>query len=275
MNFTNKTILKTLAAVAVATTVASCSDKTPAAPDDSIVLTKIGASKRYILEETAKVFDADQDILFRDSVAMIMPEKIYGKEARSLRDSILNAAFDTVAPLDDAIAAYFRNSVSEVGYSYIDAPDSLPGNDVDGMAFVEGNIFNLSPRLLTYCITSYVYFPGAAHGLTNTSYVSYLIEDEKVVTLSDIFTPEGLEALPAIINSRAKKLEGAIGPTDKITALPAQGDFYISLDGSITFVYQPYEVASYAQGAIQISFFPTELTEYLTEEGLQYFQLNS
>ena len=42
-------------------------------------------------------------------------------------------------------------------------------------------------------------------------------------------------------------MEASIGSTD-ITEIPCGGNFYLTPDGEIVFSYQPYEVASYAQG---------------------------
>ena len=75
-----------------------------------------------------------------------------------------------------------------------------------------------------------------------------------------------------MLRQRATQLAPAIGPTD-IQSLPSMGNFYISLDDALVFVYQPYEVASYAQGSIAISFYPYQLTELLTPLGLKIFHL--
>lgn len=263
-----------LAGTAACVCILSSCGPTEEAPDNTMVFSRFTDSARYKLEDTAKTFNTDEDILCRDSVDMLLPEKVYGHDTQALRDTIMLTAFDTIASPEQASRHFFDSAVSELGYSYHEVGDTIPGGESDGMVLIQGNVLNLSPRLLTYSVSRYVYYPGAAHGLTTTEYITYVLDQEKVLTLNDLFTPEGLEKLPTIINSRAKQLEPSIGPTDKITSLPSQGNFYISLNDVITFVYQPYEVASYAQGAIQISFYPTELTEYLSQSGLSYFQLN-
>lgn len=254
--------------------IASCSNESKPSAHNTIEFTEITSSVRYKLDETAKLFNTDEDIMFRDSVDILFPDKLLGKPTDALRDSILVNAFDTIASPDEAIKAFFHNGVNELGYSFSVAPDSIPGNDIDGLGILNGYVFNMNSRILTYCISRYTYYPGAAHGITNTSYITYLLKEGRVLTLRQLFTPEGLQALPAIIDARAKQLKAAIGPTDKITSLPSNDNYYINVNDAITFVYQPYEVASYAQGSIQISFYPTELTEYLSPEALEYFQLN-
>ena len=93
----------------------------------------------------------------------------------------------------------------------------------------------------------------------------HLEKRKKIQTLKD---------LPALIARRAIEQEATFGPT-KISSLPANDNFYISADGEIVFAYQPYEIASYAQGFINVPFFPYELAEHMTPAGLAIFGLDS
>ena len=116
--------------------------------------------------------------------------------------------------------------------------------------------------------------PRAAHGMSTRNYINYLISDNMIVALSDIFSDSGLKDLPALIARRAIEQEATFGPTE-ISSLPANDNFYISADGEIVFAYQPYEIASYAQGFINVPFFPYELAEHMTPAGLAIFGLDS
>lgn len=262
------------AALLLALGAATSCTKTEKGPDNTIEFKTISKSVSYQLEGTAKAFMSDYDIQYQDSATVILPVKIYGNDIKPLQDSIMAVAFDTVTPsIEQAIDSMFVKAVADVGYSYKVAPDSLPHNDVDGSTIIEGEVYSLSAEMLTYRVTNYTYFPAAAHGLTITNYITYLLGEGKVINLGDLFTADGLAKLPQLIAQRAKQLEPAIGPTD-IESLPSSGNFYIGLDDTITFVYQPYEVASYAQGTIAISFYPYQLTELMTPEGLKIFHLN-
>ena len=248
-------------------------NKTVENADDTIEFKTLTSSKVYRLEGTAKVFMSDSDICFQDSANLVFPTKIRGRDITALQDSIVRLAFDTVGAVNPAMDAYFAKTVAEQGYPYKEVPDSTPRTDYDGSTIIDGEVYSMSAEMLTYRISNYSYMPGAAHGLTIQNYLTYSIRMGKMVSLADLFTPEGLAKLPDMLRTRAKQLEAAIGPTD-ITALPSGNNFFISLDGSIVFVYQPYEVASYAQGAIAISFYPYQLTELLSDEGMKLFHLN-
>lgn len=261
-------------ALALGLGVATSCSKSEKATDNTIEFKTISKTVNYQLEGTAKAYQSDNDIQYQDSATVILPVKIYGHDIKPLQDTIMSVAFDTIAPtFDEAINSLFVKAVADVGYEYKVAPDSLPRNDIDGSTIIEGEVYSISLDMLTYRITSYTYFPAAAHGLTLTNYVTYDLRKGQVINLQDLFTPAGLKQLPGLIAQRAKELEPAIGPTD-IMALPSQGNFFIGLDDTITFVYQPYEVASYAQGLIAISFYPYQLTELMTPLGLEIFHLN-
>lgn len=271
MTINNKHVLKTFVAAMAVAAFCSCSKKEPAV-DNTIEFETLSMHEIYRLENTAKVFMSENDVCYEDSAIMFLPVKIYGQDITALRDTIIKAAFDTIAAPEEAMKSYFSKVANDLGYNAVIAPDSVPRTDADGMSLIEGEIFSMSPEILTYRVSNYQYFPAAAHGLTTTQYINYNIPEGKILTLSNLFTPEGLEKLPAMLQKRARQLVPAIGPTS-IDALPTMGNFYISLDEAIVFVYQPYEVASYAQGAIAISFYPYQLTELLTPEGQKVFHL--
>lgn len=257
--------------------IASCQkDNVATEPSDTISFMTISGQKIFSLEDTAQAFDRDCDISISDSAVILMPEVLYGFDVKPLRDTIMSLAFDTICSNPaQAMTEYFTAAANELGYTAVEMPiDSVCDDvDIDGYFVVKGYISNLTDRMLTYRIDRQNYYPGAAHGMQNVRYVTYDLLKGGILTLSDIFTHDGIERLPSLISRRAAKLVAQLGPTD-ITSLPVQGDFYISIDDQIVFVYQPYEVASYAQGIIQVPFYPYELSEYLTPEALAFFDLD-
>lgn len=265
-------IVPVVAAAAIVSSVMSCNRREN---NDSISFEILNASAAFRLENSAKDFGMDSDLVIVDSVSMVMPEIIFGQDAGVLKDSIMSAAFDTVCEkTSDAIDRFYSNSLEDFGYSATRRhATGLTFEYADGISLVTGNVLSLTPSMLTYLVTNYVYYPRAAHGMTQTRYITYYISDARILSLSDLFTPEGLEKLPAMIAARAAKLRSQLGPTD-IKALPSTGNFYIDVNGSVVFVYQPYEVASYAQGEITVPFYAYQLSDLMTPEGLKIFGLS-
>ena len=234
----------------------------------------ISAGKTYRLKGSAKALDHRDDLIFVDSVSLLMPSLVENKDVRYIQDAILKAAFDSTA-VDHAslIEDYFEKNAREIGFEAVPSDSSLNYIQADGYEMIRGYVINLTPGLMVYCVSNYNMMPIAAHGMQTRSYINYSIDTNKVISLSDLFTPEGLSALPSLIAKRAEDNVAVNGPTE-ITALPANGNFYLSPAGEIVFAYQPYEVASYAQGFINIAFYPYELINYLTPSAVSYFGLS-
>lgn len=232
---------------------------------DSISFEHLKSHATYRLVGSAADYESASDLSFDCSADLLMPTSVLNHDVTPLQDSILSAAFDTTATSpNDLIAASFKRIATEVGYAVADT--AVADSSYDGLYTVEGMVESLSPTVLSYAVTVSNYMPRAAHGMYWTKYVNYDIAGGKVFTLKDIFTSEGLEKLPATLKQTAATMRGYIGQTD-LTALPADNNFCINSDGEIVFVYQPYEIASYAQGIISIPVAAYILSDYFTPYG--------
>jgi hypothetical protein len=250
----------------------SCTEKATT-EDNTISFETITGSGAFTLVGSGEELEAAADMTYGDSVSLVMPVSIYGKDITALRDSILANAFDSIG--EDTrvvIERSIRRSAEENGYPVKEDTRKLPIFERDGYSVTIGSVIALNSDYLTYCVSSNVYTPGAAHGITTSKYLTYSITDSKILTLSDVFTAEGLKDLPAEIQKQAEENISVIGPTE-IEALPIGENFYISASGEIVFVYQPYEVASFAQGEIKVSFYPYELAEFLSKTAIERFGL--
>ena len=238
------------------------------ADDSDMSFRRLSAKQYYTLANTAKDYDSDKDLLLEAGCDLLMPESVYGKDISALRDSITRVAFDTVcATPAKSMEAFMAGSAGLLGFDG-SAKATSAGKDVtaDGNVMVTGSVLNLDAGMMSYLVGKYYYAPRAAHGMSVSLYVNYDAEGNKVFTVADLFTPEGLAKLPELIKKEAASLLPLTGPTE-VTALPAGGNFYISQRKEIVFAYQPYEIASYAQGQIDIPMEPYVLSEYLTPYG--------
>lgn len=266
--------LITIAGTATLLTLVSCTGKSSQDDSRSIAFTNLTQSATYTLEGSAADYGRDRDITVFDSVSLMLPVTIHDHDISSLRDTIMKIAFDTTGTdHKEIIADYFAKSMAQSGYRFKEIEtDSADMSQADGYDIISGSILNLSSDLLVYCINDNSYIPGAAHGMSTRQYVNYRVDTGKMLSLSDIFTPSGLKALPSLIEKQAKAMTAVLGPTE-INDLPSGGNFYISDYGDIVFVYQPYEVASYAQGFISVPFYPYELVDHMTAEAIGFFNL--
>lgn len=262
--------------VATAATVGSCS-RSEQNSKDEMLFSYIEAESSFRLEKSAADYGEEHDLSFGCKADLIMPQVLRGHDAAALRDSILSITFGSNSGNPDTIITNHMRRVAEsLGYALSDTviPDSVIAaspnflSRYDGCYSASGNVEMMTGRILSYAITTSGYIPHAAHGMYEVSYLNYDIDSARIITLEKIFTPEGIDALPAVIRDAAVEMTPTIGRTD-ITELPSRGNFYISADNDIVFAYQPYEVASYAQGEIQIPLPAYVLSNYLTEYGTQ------
>lgn len=271
MKTTNASLLVILAAVIAVVACNKTADKYVA---DSIAFNRVEMQKSYRLVGSAADYEREADISFGCQVDLLMPTALYGKPIAAVQDSILMVAFgSTGANHMDLINNALAEQAKELQYEVTDTVinDSVAANQpflcsFDAFTSVKGSVEALTSRVMSYAVTSSQYLPGAAHGMYGTRYINYDLENGVVLSLKSLFTNEGLAQLPEIIRNTAVTMEAQIGKTD-ITALPANDNFYISTDGNIVFAYQPYEVASYAQGEILIPVPGYLLSSYLTIEG--------
>lgn len=242
--------------------------------NNSIEFTDIQIAKAYRLVGSDSVYQRGADLIFYDSVAMLMPEKIHNHDITVLRDAIMKNTFDSTSTDHmGLINDYFEKSLKQTGFNAESVGSGVCDfNKADGYNLITGNIVNLSADLMVYCVSDYIYIPGAAHGMSSRTYINYDIRNGKILTLESLFTPDGIKALPSLIARQAAELSAVFGPTD-ITSLPLDNNYYISAQGDIVFVYQPFEVASYAQGFINVPFYPYELVDYMTSDAIKYFNL--
>lgn len=259
-------------AVVAACTAVSCSNseqKCTVADECDIQFDFYSANRAYSLENSITDYEADDDLTIGCKASLFVPVKYMGNDVSAFRDSVFKVAFDTIAPtVEEAAEIYFAETIAETGYDGVPLEVSADSrsSSYDGYVETDGSIAAMTPDYISYAVTQSIYYPRAAHGLYATRYIVYATAADQVVTLNDLFTPEGIKALPAIIRSRAISLQGVIGQTD-IRNLPADGNYYISNGMGIVFAYQPYEVASYAQGAINVGIQPYDVSDYLTPLG--------
>jgi len=112
-------------------------------------------------------------------------------------------------------------------------------------------------------------YTGGAHGNYGSIMYCLDVKNKKQMVLSDIVKVDS-NALQTLLEKNLRKLYN-IKPQDKISTvlfddfLKANHNFYFSSNG-LAFLYNPYEVASYAQGQIVVFIPFTELKPYLVPE---------
>lgn len=278
---TTTTLSAALVFSAASAILSSCGNNDTTACDNKkdIVFSLYRTENAYNLKGSAAEYNAERDLTVATRAALLIPEQLFGNKPDALRDAIMTAAFDKNGTASDAAAnAYFHKFASESGFTAdeIKNDNKYTGNDIylaDGYMTVEGSVESLTENFMSYAISTDTYYPRAANGSSTTRYINYDIASGRILTLSYIFASDKLtDGLTGKIRERAQAMEALVGQTT-VESLPADGNFYINNNGDIVFAYQPLEIASHAQGRIDIRFQPYELASLMSANGLQLFRL--
>ena len=105
----------------------------------------------------------------------------------------------------------------------------------------------LDERYLSYRIEEYAY-SGGAHGSTKVSVGTLDRETGRHLTLNDVFGKDGLAALETELR---KAVIAKIGEENIQSPIKPTENFYLAADGW-HFVYNEYEIACYAIGAVEV-----------------------
>lgn len=266
--------LNLLAAAALAAAVSGCSNS---GERSTMAFETFNGSATYRLEGTAQVFGQDSDIYYADSVSLLLPIRLNNADITPLRDSITGYALgNTGRPIRQAISAWLKETAASLEYKAVAVDGNSAAADlVQGFDNVSGYVMTLTDEMMVYCVLTESYSPGAAHGMTTRRYFNFSTTGKgELLTLEKIFTPEGLRKLPALLAQQASNIPNLQVSDPRHLPLPDSGNFFISPEGEIVFAYQPYEIASFAEGNVNISFYPYELVDYMTPEAISFFRLN-
>ena len=155
----------------------------------------------------------------------------------------------------DSFFARYKSDMSEFTIDTTDEPFSMSytiSTSIDVVSNVNG--------LLTLAFKEYSY-TGGAHGSYGTRLRTYDVKTKKVAKLDDFFKPNYQSALNAAIIRSAKRHfnvppKGSLKDRIFHEDIEANDNFMVNRKG-ILFNYVPYEIASYADGEIQL-FVPFE-----------------
>jgi hypothetical protein len=125
-------------------------------------------------------------------------------------------------------------------------------------------------NLLSVAFFRYDY-SGGAHGNYGTTTVSYDLRTGQRLPYEAIFQSTAAAQLPAMLGRAVRPLVGlhadeALSKQLFVHKMPVTHNVFLT-PGGVVFVYQPYEIAAYAQGEVRV-FLPLSEVQPLLREGL-------
>ena len=126
------------------------------------------------------------------------------------------------------------------------------------------DIFGTSPYLFQYFSHFYEYDPGALHGLYASSYYVFDATTGHLLKTVDIFNDQ--QQIDNLLKQVAEE-EGY--DLSEPTSLTANNNFRLTND-SIIFTYNIYEIASYADGEIELALSKNDIKPYVKQQSPVY-----
>jgi len=164
-----------------------------------------------------------------------------------MNDTTANTIEESIEASITAYGSEYKNELKE-------EPDTAVESWMNYASINEMNVVMNDNDWIVIRSSAYFY-KGGAHGNYGVSYINIDMRNKKVWTMEDILTVDTLQ-LQTLLEAEARN-QYNMSPTAKLEEnyltdeiLP-NGNVYITHTG-ITFVYNPYEIASYAQGIISL-----------------------
>ena len=181
---------------------------------------------------------------------------------------------------DDDLAAAFNAMTEQVQQAndeqmgedshLFDKNGDLATGDTSADIDLTTSVKEVTSSRITLTTDNYWYGHGAAHGNYGTSLAHFLTAEKRPLETSDVFKAKGWEkTFGKLVIEKAKADLGdewqgddTDGSLTKVIADPTRWDF---TDVGLSVLFNPYEVASYARGQVEVVVPWGDLTDLVTD----------
>ncbi len=263
MRFKHYTYACALIALAIAS---SCTDKKPQSQDCEsseihnfeVKQTVKTIERNYLCEGADSCYGDSIPVYSTVKIAVEWPKKMGKYDISRLQDSLVYAIFDTTAiSIDKAILASTERPEG-IDLFKMKRVDSVPTSEINRVLLrdVIASVITFSPRFIVYQIMKSTY-SGGAHGITESHYLNYDLKNSKTITSADIFKAGTQDTVLQAVKdclmtkfnvSSIKELQDKGIFADRIYVTD---NFYLQ-GYDIVFHYNPYDIAPYALGSINV-----------------------
>lgn len=237
--------------------------------------------RSYICNGANAFFDDSLRIYSSSTVAIQWPVKMNGYDISTLQDSLKVLALGaTHGTIDDAIINALDHPQGEDLYS-MKPVDSIPMSSKCMILYktVIASAVTFSPHFIVYQVLNSMY-DGGAHGIILSRYLTYIFKLNKVLDIPTAFKPGSEKDLLKAIQDQLmtqygattlSQLDGKGIFTDQLYVSP---NFYIH-GYDIVFHYNPYDIAAFSEGSIDIRVPYQSVAEHLTPTMLAIMERES
>lgn len=178
---------------------------------------------------------------------------------------------DNIKHLRDTLVKIANIAFNNDGTPIAAVPDDMKVTDLSTSDTEAcGEVINalsttlVTPRVVVWENTTESYACGAAHGNHSTAYVNFDMTNGKIITISDLFKEGYKDSLTKLVRNKLKTSDYNL--LIPISQVPLSDEFAITSKG-ILFSYDPYEIAPYSDGTVQVELSIGEITDLLSDGG--------
>lgn len=285
----NMTVKQLLALTAAALLTATSCTKASKASDESNETPEIC---NFAIGETFKTaaacyrcvgdttFGADTEVFSARSVSIQWPEKFGNNDLKGLQDSLLASVFDSrPAPIDKAIGYFITHPMGYGDYT-LEKVDSMPEASASVRVLTQDircHTVGFCERYIVYKIEEQGYM-GGAHSSYGARFVNYDVKRNNVLDFDEIFTAGNEAILLDVLKASLCDLfyAGSLSELAEKSGIFTDQIFLthnVYLTGNnIVFYYNPYDIAPWAVGPIEVPIPVYNLDQYLTDEARDLFK---
>jgi uncharacterized protein len=215
--------------------------------------------ERYLVEQDT---DADSNSYNKVATKHFETVKIDGTDD-------LATAFNAMT---EQLRADYGASTSDADTPlFVKGTDTLTSGDTTDDIDITTTVKSVTDYRITLETTQSWYGHGAAHPNYGISYAHFLVQEKRPLTATDIFKGDDWQkTLATLVTDKVKAQLGDSYFADSESDIPkfvADTSRWDFSDEGLTVQFQPYEVASYADGAVTVTIPWDQLTDILADNG--------
>lgn len=236
------------------------------------------ATRTYLAQDTTLAADDGHDAIYSViAVGLQWPVKFGDNDVTALQDTLLMRAFGVKdMGVDEAINEYLSQPAGREEYTLnLVADIDMERCGQRLMKRVDVSTVGFCERYIVYeC--SYFEYTGGDHPNYFSHYINYDVTRNKMLMFNDIFAPGTKERLGEVVLQALLDKFYATSLEDLYNKTEIHNEFHVSRDiyltgNEIVFRYNPYEIAPWSYGAIDVPVPVYLLADFFTAEATALF----
>ena len=197
-----------------------------------------------------------------------LPRPLQKKKITSSINTALNEEVIALLSFDEGKSTgTISDAINSFESGYTDLQQKFPEETIPWEARINGEVIYENDKLITIGLNSYI-FTGGAHGYGSTHFLNFSKRNGEEIRQNEIFINRQAFEDFAEMKFRIQESIPEQAPINSTGFMFDADDFYLPenigfTEQGIKLLYNPYEVASYADGVIELTLPYKEVEEFM------------